>query len=208
MFHVLIHYFSLVSRYISYLFYSVLSFIYKKRNKKPKNKKFYPLLSTPVLFSINFSDIGGEVFIGGLPLSDPNTRLMIGYCPQTDPVRAHQYSLFHTFFIIVIFFLIPSFLISAFISFCTVWPILSHDFHFLACYNFIFFHFFSPLIWKLNSFFLLIFKIFQRLLFVLKLHMITTLIIIFFHFNWFIIFNSLTIIKFIWWKLYCFLFIS
>ena len=106
------------------------------------------------------------------------------------------------------FFLIPSFLISAFISFCTVWPILSHDFHFLACYNFIFFHFFSPLIWKLNSFFLLIFKIFQRLLFVLKLHMITTLIIIFFHFNWFIIFNSLTIIKFIWWKLYCFLFIS
>ena len=29
---------------------------------------------------------GGEVYIGGMPLSDPKTRQAIGYCPQTDPL--------------------------------------------------------------------------------------------------------------------------
>ena len=29
---------------------------------------------------------GGEIFIGGHPLSDPLTRLAIGYCPQSDPL--------------------------------------------------------------------------------------------------------------------------
>ena len=28
----------------------------------------------------------GEAFISGLPLSDPNTRKLIGFCPQTDPL--------------------------------------------------------------------------------------------------------------------------
>jgi ATP-binding cassette, subfamily A (ABC1), member 3 len=28
----------------------------------------------------------GEAYIGGLPLADPHTRNLIGYCPQTDPL--------------------------------------------------------------------------------------------------------------------------
>ena len=28
----------------------------------------------------------GEVYIGGLPLSDPRTKTLIGYCPQVDPL--------------------------------------------------------------------------------------------------------------------------
>jgi ATP-binding cassette, subfamily A (ABC1), member 3 len=28
----------------------------------------------------------GEAYIAGLPLSDPSTRSLIGYCPQTDPL--------------------------------------------------------------------------------------------------------------------------
>ena len=28
----------------------------------------------------------GEAFISGLPLSDPKTRQLIGFCPQTDPL--------------------------------------------------------------------------------------------------------------------------
>ena len=28
----------------------------------------------------------GECFVGGLPLSDPRTQLLIGYCPQVDPL--------------------------------------------------------------------------------------------------------------------------
>jgi ATP-binding cassette, subfamily A (ABC1), member 3 len=29
---------------------------------------------------------GGQAFIAGLPLSDPRTRRLIGFCPQTDPL--------------------------------------------------------------------------------------------------------------------------
>lgn len=28
----------------------------------------------------------GDVFVSGKPISDPSTRSMIGYCPQSDPL--------------------------------------------------------------------------------------------------------------------------
>ena len=42
----------------------------------------------PLPFAIAFAlaPTGGEIFIGGHPLSDPLTRLAIGYCPQSDPL--------------------------------------------------------------------------------------------------------------------------
>lgn len=43
--------------------------------------------STLNVLTGDIAPTGGEVHVAGHPLSDPKTRLAIGYCPQTDPVR-------------------------------------------------------------------------------------------------------------------------
>jgi ABC-type multidrug transport system ATPase subunit len=42
--------------------------------------------STLNVLTGDIAPTGGEIFIGGMPLSDPKTRESIGYCPQTDPL--------------------------------------------------------------------------------------------------------------------------
>ena len=42
--------------------------------------------STLNVLTSDIAPTGGDVFIAGHPLSDPTTRLAIGYCPQTDPL--------------------------------------------------------------------------------------------------------------------------
>jgi len=42
--------------------------------------------STLNVLTGDIAPTSGEVFIAGHPLSDPKTRLAIGYCPQTDPL--------------------------------------------------------------------------------------------------------------------------
>lgn len=54
----------------------------------------------------------GLVFVAGRPLDDPKTRLSIGFCPQTDPVRAYTHAYthldkFHQFFKYYFLFIVP-----------------------------------------------------------------------------------------------------
>jgi ABC-type multidrug transport system ATPase subunit len=42
--------------------------------------------STLNVLTGDIAPTGGEIFVAGRPLSDPRTRIAIGYCPQTDPL--------------------------------------------------------------------------------------------------------------------------
>jgi ABC-type multidrug transport system ATPase subunit len=42
--------------------------------------------TTLALLTGDIQPTSGDAFVAGLPLSDPNTRKYIGFCPQVDPL--------------------------------------------------------------------------------------------------------------------------